>query len=157
MTTLLNQVSPVRVFCSYSHKDERYKDALEEHLAIFERTGLISLWSDRAIRPGKIWNEQIIGSLLSAQVILLLISPSFIASHFCHEVELMVAMDQYRAGLAEVIPIIVRPVLWKGAAFEKLQCLPKDALSVAEWGDEDCAWRHIAVSLRPILEQATCR
>jgi replicative DNA helicase len=157
MSTVNCAKQAVRVFCSYSHKDERFKNALEEHLAIYKRTGLIELWCDRRITPGDAWNHEILTELRGAEVILLLISPSFIASDFCHEVELSIAMERYELGLANVVPICIRPVVWQGSAFDKLQCLPKDALAVTEWPNEDQVWKQIATSLRPILETALLR
>jgi internalin A len=43
---------PVRLFYSYSHKDENLKNELETHLKLLQRQGLIDTWSDRKIPPG---------------------------------------------------------------------------------------------------------
>jgi len=45
-------LSPVKIFYSYSHKDEALRDELEKHLSILKRQGVISGWHDRRIAAG---------------------------------------------------------------------------------------------------------
>lgn len=45
--------SALKVFISYTHKDEEFRQQLEEHLALHQRLGEISTWHDRKIPPGK--------------------------------------------------------------------------------------------------------
>ena len=71
---------PIEVFISYSHKDETLKDELYIHLANLKRQGKIQPWQDRAIEAGMEWDAEIKARLESAGVILLLITPRFIAS-----------------------------------------------------------------------------
>jgi hypothetical protein len=47
-----DQAKLVEVFFSYSHKDEKLRDRLEEHLANLKRQGVISGWHDRKIGAG---------------------------------------------------------------------------------------------------------
>jgi hypothetical protein len=49
----------LRVFYSYSHKDEKLRDRLETHLAILKREGAISQWHDRRISAGLDWKNNI--------------------------------------------------------------------------------------------------
>ena len=41
-----------KVFISYSHKDEVWKDRLQSQLAVLERQDLLSVWDDRQIAAG---------------------------------------------------------------------------------------------------------
>ena len=111
----------VKVFYSYAHKDEKLCSALEEHLSTLRRQGYISEWYDRHILAGTDWAQQIDSHLESASMILLLISPSFIASDYCYGIELKCALDRHHAGQARIIPIILRPVDWSGTTFAALQ------------------------------------
>lgn len=43
------QRRPVRLFYSYSHKDEALRNELETHLKLSQREGLINAWHDRKI------------------------------------------------------------------------------------------------------------
>ena len=76
----LNIPTPVKLFFSYAHEDEDLRNGLEEHLAILKRKGIISTWHDRKIGAGREWASEISNELESAQIILLLVSSSFIAS-----------------------------------------------------------------------------
>lgn len=66
--------TPLRLFFSYSHKDERFRNELGNHLKILERLGLIASWYDRLIRPGQDWADVIDENLKRADLILLLVS-----------------------------------------------------------------------------------
>jgi replicative DNA helicase len=141
----------VRVFYSYSHKDEHYREQLEEHLTIFKRAGLIQGWSDRKILPGKEWQSAIDENLDQADLILMLVSSSFIASDYCYDKELALAISRHESGTARVVPIFIRPFEWKETPFAGIQGLPKDALPVAQWTNEDVAWKDIASGLRAVI------
>jgi replicative DNA helicase len=143
----------VTVFISYSHKDERFKESLEEHLAVLRRANKISHWSDRKIVPGTTWKSEIDRNIESSDVILLLISPSFIASGYCYEKELAVALARHEAESAVVIPIFVRPMDLTDEPLMGLQGLPKDAVSITEWSNEDLAWRDVARGLRTVVDE----
>jgi len=70
----MTSASPIKVFFSYSHKDELLRDELAKHLAMLRRNGVISEWHDRRIEPGTDWKGAIDAHLDSARIILLLVS-----------------------------------------------------------------------------------
>jgi molybdopterin converting factor small subunit len=74
---------------------------------------------------------------------LLLISSDFLASEYCHQVELKRAIERHEKGDARVIPIILRPCRWQSAWFSKLQLLPKNGEPVTKWADRDDAFTNI--------------
>jgi replicative DNA helicase len=149
----LDTSSGINVFYSYSHKDESLRENLEEHLKILHRNGLIASWTDRKIVPGDEWKRNINENLKGADLILLLISSSFIASDYCYENELNLAMSLHESGQARVIPIFVRPADWKEAPFASLQGLPNDAIPVTLWENADLAWQNIAGGLRVAIQE----
>lgn len=59
----------VTVFCSYSHRDDKYRQTLETCLSVLRNQGLIADWSDRCIDPGTEWATQIAEQLDAAQVV----------------------------------------------------------------------------------------
>lgn len=142
---------PKRLFYSYSHKDEAYREQLEEHLALLRRNGVIEEWHDRRIEAGTEWEGEIDDNLERADVILLLISSSFIASNYCFEKEMTRAMQRHDAGEARVIPVILRACDWHDAPFGKLQALPKDGKPVNSWPDSDEAFTNIAQGIRQVV------
>ena len=88
----------VTVFFSYAHKDEDLRDELAKHLSILKRQEVITAWYDRDIDAGREWAKEIDQHLNSAQIILLLISPDFMASDYCYDIELKRAMERHEGG-----------------------------------------------------------
>ena len=115
--------------------------------------GLIHAWHDREIGAGQEWEGSIDENLEAANVILLLVSSSFLASPYCRDTEMKRALERHEAGEARVIPIIVRPVDWAGASFGKLQALPKNAEPVTSWSNRDEAWVDVARGIRKAVEE----
>lgn len=143
----------IKVFFSYSHRDEQLRDELAKHLSAMRRQDVIAEWHDRKITAGDEWAGEIDENLDSADIILLLISADFLASDYCYDVELKQAMERHDAGDARVIPVILRPVDWRGEAFGKLQALPRDAKAITLWPDRDEAFVDVARGLRVAVEE----
>src|SRR5215218_4835112 len=144
---------PLRVFCSYAHEDEEHLNDLREWLRGLERQGLIEWWHDRQIVPGWEWEEAIDKNLRIADVILLLVTPAFMASDYVYEKEINRAIERHERDEARVIPIIVRPSDWKWAPFGTLQALPKDAKPITTWPNRDVAWLDVVEGLRRAVEE----
>lgn len=70
---------PLKLFISYSHKDQSYLDELTTHLSLLRRDGIIADWNDRKINAGQEWERQIDTNLEQADIVVLLVSPDFIA------------------------------------------------------------------------------
>jgi hypothetical protein len=47
--------APLRVFLSYSHVDEAWKDRVSRQLAVLTEEGLLDVWDDRRIGAGADW------------------------------------------------------------------------------------------------------
>jgi hypothetical protein len=153
MSSTSEPARTLEIFYSYAHEDERLRKALDKHLSLLKRDGLITDWYDHQITAGKEWASEILTHLDSAQIILLLISPDFIASDYCYSVEMQRAMERHELGDACVIPIILRPTDWKSAVFGKLQALPSDGKAVTRWPNRDEAFLNIAEGIRRTVRQ----
>jgi hypothetical protein len=143
----------LKLFFSYSHKDETLRDELANHLSTLIRQGVISSWHDRKILPGKEWDYQINDNLNTADIILLLISSDFLSSKYCREVEVTTAIERHNTGKACVIPIILRDVDWSDTPFAKLQFLPKNAEPVTSWTNRDTAFKNVAQGIKAAASQ----
>ena len=140
-----------RVFFSYSHRDEELRDRLETHLAMLKRENVVEAWHDRRITVGDEWKGQIDANLERSNVILLLVSPDFLASSYCYDVELNHAMRLHGEGKSKVVPIILKPCDWKSAPFSKLQAAPTDGKPIVSWPDLDEAFLNVVEKLRDLL------
>ncbi|MEN3336239.1 MAG: hypothetical protein V7641_5604 [Blastocatellia bacterium] len=144
---------PIKIFFSYAHKDERLRDQMADHLAHLERQGAIERWHDRQIPPSSEWNGEIDARLNAADIILLLITAKFIASHYCYAVEMPRAMERHERGEARVIPIILRSCDWQDAPFSKLQALPQDGRPVTEWRFLDRAFLNVVEGIKATIAE----
>src|ERR1700730_10893208 len=132
--------APIKIFYSYAHEDEHWRDELEKLLSALQQQELITGWHDRKIAGGKAWEHEIVTNMQDAQIILLLVSPDFMASAYIAKTEVPLAMERQENGTAYVIPIILRMVDYKGAPFDKLQALPTDAKPATTWSNPDEAF-----------------
>ncbi len=139
------------LFFSYSHKDEDLRDQLEVHLAMLKHQGLISTWHDRKITAGDDLDNSIDARLEAADVVLFLVSPDFLASRYCYDIEVRQTMQRHQQGLTRVIPVILRPCDWKEAPFAKLAAVPRDGKPVTKWPDRDEAFLDVAQQIRAAL------
>ena len=119
------------LFFSYSHKDEALRDKLEVHLAMLKRQGVIETWHDRRIVAGDEFAGRIGEELERADIVLLLVSPDFLASDYCYDIEMARAMERHEAGETRVMPVLLRPCDWRDAPFGKLNATPKDGKPVS--------------------------
>lgn len=140
------------VFFSYSHKDEELRDRLEVALAGMKRQGLIEAWHDRGLSVGDDFDKGVRAELERADVILLLVSPDFIASDYCHDVEMARALERHERGEARVIPVILRACDWKHSLFGKLLAAPRDGKPIRSWPDLDEAFQDVVEKIRQALQ-----
>ncbi len=141
------------VFFSYSHADETLRDELEKQLSMLKRQGVIETWHDRRIGAGEEIDRAIDERLNGDDIILLLVSPDFIASRYCYDVEMKRAMERHQAGEAIVIPVILRPCDWQPAPFGKLNASPPDGKPITKWTDRDEAFLEVAKAVRKAAER----
>jgi len=114
---------PKKVFISYSHDDLEYRRELQKYLINMERENLIEVWQDGMIQPGSEWDLTIKENLENADVIILLVSQSFIASNYIHEVELRKTIEKQLDGTAQFFPILI-----KNCDYQSWKALPKEVI-----------------------------
>ncbi len=140
------------LFC-YAHQDERMVSQLKNHLSLLEHNGLIAIWDYGNISPGAEWEQEIDKHLDEAQIILLLISASFLASKYCYKVEMQRAIGRHERKEARVIPILLRPVHWNEPPIDKLQVLPDHAKPISRWTNRDEGFKNIADGIGKVIRQ----
>lgn len=139
---------PLKLFYCYAREDKALRNELDIHLSSLKRQNLVTSWHDGEIGPGTEWEKEIDTHLRNADIILLLVTPHFLASDYCYEIEMKHALERHQAGTVRVIPIILRHTFWQDAPFSSLQILPTDAKPVTQWSDRDEAFWDITVGIR---------
>lgn len=142
-----------RVFMSYSHQDEALRNELEVQLTMLKRQGLVEVWHDRRLTAGDHLDETIDREMDSADIILLLVSPDFLASDYCYEIETSRALQRHQEGTARAISVILRPCDWKHAPLARYVVTPTDGRPVTEWPNRDAAFLDIAQSIRRAIQE----
>lgn len=142
---------PLKLFYSYAHEDKLHRQNLEQHLDLLTRQNVIITWHDNDIIPGKEWDSVIEENIKTADIILLLVSKSFLSSSYVQNNEIPLAMKCHNEGNAHVIPILIEPIdNFEQYPFGKLEILPKKALSITEWDDSAKAYLDIADGIKKV-------
>ena len=144
----------VSVFVSYAHADDDLRKSLRYQL---KGLGYVDVWDDREINAGSEWSSEIASQMDSADIILLLISPEFIASDFVRTMEIPNALARHVDGTARVIPVLLRPCPWKGEhiGIGGLQAFPSDEKwATTEWGGSlDAALLSVVNGIERVAEE----
>jgi hypothetical protein len=146
-------MSSHRMFVSYSHKDDHYRERFHTALAGLRRQGQIALWDDHEVEAGAEWESQIREQLKTSTLIVFLVSPDLLDSEYIYGSEMNYALALNRDRRARVIPVIVRPADWKQRPLGNLQALPRYGRAVSSWPNEDEAWLDVTKGIRRIIEQ----
>jgi hypothetical protein len=120
---------------------------------MLKRQGIIHVWHDRRIVAGKDIHREISENLKAAAVVLLLVSPDFLASDYCYDRELARAMERHREGSARVIPVILRVCDWHGAPFGDLKAVPRDGQPITKFADRDEGFNEVAKAIRDVAAE----
>lgn len=152
-------IQPQKVFISYSHDDIKYRRELQKYLITLKRENLIEIWQDEMIRVGSDWDETIRKNLKEADIIILLISQSFIASDYIYRVELQEALTKHQEKNT-IFPILIKDCDYqhlatslngKTVSLSKSQLIPNEdgrLRPIQEWPVPDNAWVKVIQALR---------
>ena len=141
-----------KLFYSYSHEDESFRDEIAKRLTVLTEEGLLDQWHDRRILPGSKFNDEIRDEMLSSDIILLLLSSNFLASESCRK-EMKEALRLSGKGIL-VIPVVLTPCAWKDVGgISELMALPKDARPVTDWSDQRKAFLDIYEGIKRVIEE----
>lgn len=115
------------IFISYSHQDEKWKDALQKQLRVFQLHADFPVWDDRQIDIGDTWLPQIEAAIAAAKVAILLISSDFLISEFVCRQEIPRFLQRRAADGLRVVPLVVEPCPWQAVGWlANLQGATKD-------------------------------
>src|SRR5260370_19111528 len=137
----------IKLFYIYARKDKPLREELEIQLSWLKRRYQLTNWHDHEILPGEEWEQAIDKNLNTAHLILLLISPDFMASDYCFSKEMRRALERHTEGTCRVIPIILRPTYWEDAPFSSIQLLPTNAKPITSWPNPDEAFQDVVTEI----------
>lgn len=144
----------LKIFISYSHKDEEpFIEEFRSHMAQLIREGLIEIWYDRDVLPGKDFDYEIDDHINDAELICLFISANFLSSEECIK-EVNKALELKRKKGIHVVPIILSSCGWKDDEnISRLLALPRDGKTIKSFEDRNEGWLDVYTQLRKTIEK----
>jgi len=103
--------------------------------------------------PGAAWEQEIEKQFGKAQLILLFISSTFLASKHPHKIGIQQAIVRHERKEARVIPILLTPVHWEEPPIANLQPLPDSAKPIAKWRPPDEGYKNVAEGIKRVVDQ----
>ena len=142
----------INVFISYSHRDAAY---LSEHSLYGFLKSLgdenIDLWSDVRIAAGTAWDQAIHERLHSTDVALVLVSQSFLNSHYCQDIEIRTLLECHYCRMA-LLPVILSPCEWERHDWlDSRQFLPKEGRTIEEHYTKPGKRKRLFLDIREAL------
>ncbi len=141
----------IKLFISFADEDEVFDRRLETHLDPLVQQEIIALWHRQKIMAGQDKIIEVDRHLTEAHIILVLISPDFLASNYCQRIEVSQAIERHRRGEIRIIPVLLRPTVLEGTLFAGLQALPSNGTPLSQWDDKDAACVQIVEDVRRVI------
>jgi tetratricopeptide (TPR) repeat protein len=134
---------PTQIVCIYAQPDESFYRDLQIYLVLWQRAQYIA-WLE--IRAGDDPQQAIQTHLQQADLILLLISPSFFISNSCYRA-MKIALREQATRQVPVVSVLIRVSDWKESDCGALKALPENELPIAEWEHRERAYENIRAGL----------
>ena len=152
-------MEPVKLFISYAHEDETFKNELLLYLNPLKRSGKIKIWSDGAILVGDKWDDKIKTAMDDCEIMLFLISPWFLASDYINDVEIKKAIERHKQGKLRFIPIMVSQcdleshiIPNEEDKISDFQGLPRNMKPIDSWSPRGEGWMDVISGLKPAFD-----
>ncbi len=141
----------IKLFYSYSHKDEEHREDMEKALTLLRRDGLLADWYDRKIVPGQSIAKSIESKMEKSDVVAFLLSQDYLASKACTD-EWNLATKLAEKSDKRLIPIILRECAWTDFSnMSDMLALPTDGKPIAEWGSSDAYWKDVYDGIKSVI------
>ena len=142
----------VNLFYSYSHEDRHHRERIRKAVALLRRQGMLNDWYDGHIKAGDSISGEIQRNLEAADVVVFLLSPSFISSEWCmREWEMAEELAQSNPKLVR-IPVILSECAWADIdRAADLFAIPDIANPIEDSSDQDKAWQEVYERIREVV------
>lgn len=144
----------LKFFISYSHADMRYKNKLLVNLKSLELTHNIDVWHDGKITVGDTIDSNVLINLEESDIVLLLISPNFLASYYCITVELEKALERHKEGKSIVIPVILSDcIIDQSTPFYGLMRVPEDGKPIQKFKPQVDGYVNAVTKIKQMIDK----
>jgi len=146
-----------KIFISYSHRDEKWKQQLVKQLEVLQMQGDVQVWDDRKIKAGDNWFQEIQQALTEAEAAVLLISADFLTSGFILTEEVPALFRQVAGQKKKIFPLIIHPCPWQEIDWLKeIQARPIDGKPLSGFTkyQRETILADFAVEIKNILNKS---
>lgn len=137
----------MNIFILHAPEDANYWHQLQKHLAELQRQKVISTYHEGSMVAGSNIATEMQNYLQHADMVLLLVSPDFLAS----DQQYHYAEQALQLG-KRVVPIITRPCMWQDTAWGKLAVLPTGGKAISQYDKLDEGVYEVVVGVRRLIE-----
>jgi len=151
-------MSKPRVFISYSHKDEQWKNQLASQLNVLAGEGILDTWDDRRIEAGGQWYAEIEKAINQASAAVLIISADFLNSPFIRKEEIPRLLKRREEEGIKIFPLITRHCPWQAVQWlSPIQARPTDGKPLSDMSKtkREEALSEFAKEIADILARGT--
>lgn len=143
--------SPLHIAIDHAAADDRHCETLCTHLGPIAAQRGISLWSALDVPPGGDVEAARAAQIDRANVVLLLVSPDYLAEVSARADFLDGLLAQQREGQLHAVPILVRSSVWNTLPLGRLKPLPTDGRAVVSHRTADEGWTEVMAGLTQLL------
>ncbi len=130
----------LKLFISYSHKDEAIVSSFISHIAPLKNNGILTEWYDRKIETGEEFQKDIDNNLENADIVCLMISSNFLSSNACLKEKEDSLNLRIKKGI-RVLPVILSPCIWTAhKELSSLLAIPTDGKAISSFADQNEGW-----------------
>lgn len=146
----------IKVLISFASYDEYFvRNYLVKHLQSLTDIGLIDLWYYPKENVGTRWEENLKIKFAETDVVLFVLSSSFISSPYCKK-ELQWSLDLERTKGIKIVPILFSECLWDGLGINPFFTTPKNGKFISDddyWGrKKDKPYTIVARDVKAVCE-----
>ncbi len=147
----------ITIYYSYADEDRQHMLRLDKQLAALRAQGSVVTWHAGLVGLGEMADETTAAYLERAQIIVILLSPDYLATPRCYA-QMERAMQRLHANEAQVLAVLLRPTTgWERTPAGQLRPLPTGSRPVISWKNYDEACANVAEGMYQAVEQLLAR
>jgi len=144
----------VKFFFLYASQDKKIAETINHYLTPLVKLGRIKIDDGSEIISGAEWSIELRESFNEADVYLIFISPDLMASDFCYQDDLKLALEKHENKKAVILPILVKMTpFWKELIIGKLDYLPIDGKAISQWKNEEEVLFDITKYIKKVIKK----
>lgn len=143
-----------KLFILYTEEDFQDFDHLVQHLTVLKLNGTVNNISSGKLNEfGQNWETKFKGQLEESDLIIPLVSASFLYHYCSHEKEIKYIFELYDDPNRKIAlnPILLNYCLWEETDFAQIQMLPRDGKPIEDFDSKNRVFHNIAREIKSIL------